>query len=349
MGLYNVEIFTKDFAYRSSCQTDKIDWKMDYLAMDNSKIKLIDITAMEGDYVLITGDAGKMEGIVVDCEDKGTEWELQAKPLLSVTDVEVHFYRDRLQDMSMEAWLAEILNETYRDSPDELQNINGFEAVYLSDTYGAKVDTEENIGSLYEIIKEALVKYGITVDFILDANKKKLTASIQAKNHNTITLEADLPNILKKSFTFKHDRTANKVTVYNALNETEYMDFYLLEDGSITTDHMAAGRITPVIFKAVYVEHDVEKEQEETFAQKAEEKAASYMAEAVFNNLIELTVLGDDRLVNPKELEIGQRVRIIRENKAFETVLTGKIMGSTVKLIFGAVRMELTKILKRRI
>lgn len=39
----------------------------------------------------------------------------------------------------------------------------------------------------------------------------------------------------------------------------------------------------------------------------------------------------------------------VRNKEQYETVLTGKVVGKTTKLIFGAVRLELTKKLKRRI
>ena len=55
-----------------------------------------------------------------------------------------------------------------------------------------------------------------------------------------------------------------------------------------------------------------------------------------------------DSLVKPEELEIGQRVRIILQNNEYNTILTGKNEKETTTLIFGAVRLELTKILKGR-
>ena len=68
-----------------------------------------------------------------------------------------------------------------------------------------------------------------------------------------------------------------------------------------------------------------------------------------YNNLIEIEVMNDDGLVQPQKLQIGQQATIIRNNTAYQTMLTGKKVSDTTILVFGAVRLELTKKLKRRI
>lgn len=343
---YNIEILDRDFIYRSSYQTQEIEYHEDYLAMDSSRAVVAKIKAMEGDYIRISGTANHI-GIVTACEDKGTKYEIQFKPMLMLTDVDVHYDRETLKTTPLEAWIAGILNDTFRDNPDMLQNITGFSAVSLSETKNVVINLESNIGNLYSIITEALVKYSVVVDFEIDVNKKSLTACIRARNKESPTIEADLPNILSRLFVIRQaEKTVNKMSVYNENDESEYMDFYMLEDGSIVTDSTAAGRISPVVFAAAYITHEADDAQ--TFAEAAYEKAFSSMQAADYNNLIELTVLNDDDLVCPDLLEIGQRVKIIRSGIMYETVLTGKVVGKTTKLIFGAVRLELTKKIKRR-
>ncbi|MBD5480226.1 MAG: hypothetical protein HDR14_13205 [Lachnospiraceae bacterium] len=346
MRLYNIEILSKDFVYRSSYQTQEVEYHEDYLAMDSSRAVVPKITAMEGDYIIVSG-AVNHAGIVTACEDKGTKYEIQFKPILMLTDVDVHYDRTALRTVSLEAWIAGILNDTFRDNTDSLQNITGFTAVPLTETKNAVMELESNIGNLYSIITEALVKYSVVVDFTIDVSKKTLTACIQAKNKESPVIEADLPNILSRLFVIRQaEKTVNKISVYNENDETEHMDFYMLENGNIVTDSTAAGRISPVVFAAVYIAYEDGGNQE--FAEAAYEKAFSSMQAADYNNLIELTVLNNDTLVRPETMEIGQRVKIIRNEIMYETVLTGKVVGKTTKLIFGAVRLELTKQLKRR-
>ena len=319
---------------------------MDYLALDNSKADLAKINASEGDYILISG-YGTYAGVVTSCEDKGTYYELQFKPMLTISDVYVHYDKSQLANTSLEAWIVGILNDTYKNNADILQNITGFSAVATTTTSNAILDIEENIGNLYEIIKNALIRYSVAVDFTFNFQTKAITATVSARETTQPVIEADLPNILKKSFILKQaDRATNKLSVFNALDETEHIEYYLLSDGTIGTNSTAAGRITPVIFSTVYVEHDADDTQ--TFEEMTYEKAVSSLTPAIYNNLIELTVMNDDSLVNPGQLQIGQKVTIIRNGTQYETVLTGKKIKDNTTLIFGAVRLELTKTLKRR-
>ena len=57
----------------------------------------------------------------------------------------------------------------------------------------------------------------------------------------------------------------------------------------------------------------------------------------------------DDTMINPLSMEIGQIVSIIHNGVSYDSILTGKeIHGGLVKLIFGTIRLELTKILNMK-
>lgn len=347
MSLYSVEIFAPDFSYRASEQIEDAKFRLDYLSLDNIKLELMNVTAEKGDYIIITGQRGTHAGIVYSCVDDETKITVEYKPMLSIADVTAHFSQEELKTKNLETWLADILNGLYRDNTDVLQNITGFSAEAETATENALLPMETNIENIYEIITAALINYGVVVDFSVDVNNKKITAKIRAKSRESPTIEADLPNILSKTFTLKQADTAvNKITIYNELNESESETFYMLADGSITTDRAAMGRITPVVFTAAYISR--EEDDEETFYDLAYEKAFGSLMQEKYNCLIELQVMNDDTLIHPEQMEIGQQVKIIRDGKVYSTMLTGKEIGDTTTLIFGAVRLELTKLLKRR-
>lgn len=68
-----------------------------------------------------------------------------------------------------------------------------------------------------------------------------------------------------------------------------------------------------------------------------------------YKNLIELTVKKDDSMIKPLEMGIGQVVNVIHEGVSYSSVLTGKeISKGLVKLIFGTIRLDLTKILNMK-
>lgn len=77
--------------------------------------------------------------------------------------------------------------------------------------------------------------------------------------------------------------------------------------------------------------------------------AASDFASNKYQNLIELTVKKDDSMIKPLEMEIGQVVNVIHEGISYSSILTGKeVKGGLIKLIFGTIRLELTKILNMK-
>ena len=89
-------------------------------------------------------------------------------------------------------------------------------------------------------------------------------------------------------------------------------------------------------------------------AQAASLREATLLAQTAFatnkySNLIELTVKADDERITPLDMEIGQVVNIIHNGVSYNSILTGKeIHDGIVKLIFGTIRLELTKILNMK-
>lgn len=71
-------------------------------------------------------------------------------------------------------------------------------------------------------------------------------------------------------------------------------------------------------------------------------------AAAKYVNNIELVVLRDDTMLYPKSMRIGQETNIIHNGTTYRSILTGKeyLSNGMVKLIFGTIRVDLTKKLK---
>lgn len=83
--------------------------------------------------------------------------------------------------------------------------------------------------------------------------------------------------------------------------------------------------------------------------ENAIQQAVKVFAKNKYNNLIELTSLSDDSMVDPKDMQIGQEVQIIHDGVAYTSMLSGKEYRSgQIKLEFGTIRLELTSWLKGR-
>ena len=68
-----------------------------------------------------------------------------------------------------------------------------------------------------------------------------------------------------------------------------------------------------------------------------------------FKNVIELSFMATDSMINPLTMNISQIVEIIKDGKSYNSVLTGReIKNGLVKLIFGMIRLDLTKILNMK-
>ena len=135
----------------------------------------------------------------------------------------------------------------------------------------------------------------------------------------------------------------NKLIVINEASQTEDEIYYLHPDNTINTTN--SNRITPVIFTTDFITIASGK----TFSESAYDKAVSVLKQNEYNKLIEIETTINDSLINPLTLGIGQKVTVIDGENQHESILTGIKIGKTSILIFGAVRKELSKKLKRRL
>jgi phage protein D len=57
-------------------------------------------------------------------------------------------------------------------------------------------------------------------------------------------------------------------------------------------------------------------------------------------------LMNDDEMIDPADLIIGQLVSVKYQGVNYDSILTGYERNSTTKLIFGTIRIELSKIIK---
>lgn len=346
MRLYNVEIFSPDFSYRSSAQVDAIEHGFDYLDVEKEKIKIPGwIDARRGDWIRISKDRFEANGIISDVKEKERSIELQYKPFHKIFDIDTYIDMESLSEMTLENWLARLIGGIYVQNEDTLQNIEGLEIKVLTEHRGASFeDYQTGINNLYDVILDAFVVYGVVCDFSMDVQRKKLVLQIGSVEAEKFTIEADLDNVLEKSITIKETKeSTNKLIIYNKEDYSQKVTYYRNTNNEITTENR--NRELPVVCDTVAVKVGARK----TFEETAEKKAGNTLKASVYDNLIEITVALDDELVRPTERVIGQQADIISGGICYHTVLTGmEYDEDKILLIFGAIRLELTKQLKRR-
>ncbi len=345
MSLYNVEIFKKDFSYQSSYQVGSLTYEYDYLSLISNKIQLPDVVeAQQGDYIRIMGDGDRVFGIIDRVTESDTLFTITYKPFLSLFDANMYMDRTALLGMSLEEWIRHIIQEHYVDSGDDMQNLKDADITTTSETMNAWLDVESNIENLYELLKTALNRYGVSVRVDVNAACSAISIRIGKSVAAERTIEADLPNILSGEFTTTNGSKSpiNKLYVVNEKNESERAVYYLTPSDKVT--RFPLERISPVRFNTVYVSVS----EGGKFEDAAYEKARTELTTG-YDNLIELTVFKNDRMVNPDGWNIGDVVLVLKGGKEYRSVLTAKkVNGQTTTLVFGSIRRELTKLLARK-
>lgn len=350
MSLYNIEFFKPNFAYRSSVQVQDISYEFDYLSLSKNKLKVTgNVNTDRGDYIRISKGNREIVGIVTGVSESDTI-TIEYMNFLSIFDVNV--YADVLSVINeaaspLEHWIANTIQSLFVKNADPLQNISGLELGVSSYTVGKKnLGYDSNIFNLYELITKVLTQHDIVVDVSVDMQNKVIKMSVGKRKTDEKHIEADLPNVLDKEFSIeKGNEAVNKVIVVNEDNQSEQISYFLLSDGTVTNEADNMGRITPVVFESTFITVD----DEEIFAEKAYDEALSILMPDEYDNYISITVSNDDSLVKSDEWIIGQKAVIFHKGYEYHTILTGmEINKNRTKLMFGAVRKELTKKLKRR-
>ena len=341
---YKIEVFDRDLEFKTFTLISDQTFYFDYLTLERTKITVPKIAVSKGDFVHVTDFAGSVihQAIVDDVIANKSTCEISMAPLLSLFDIAVSFDRAYLATGTLEEFIAGIITATYISNSDAIQNISGLTVEALTGTYGAAVNLDTNIGNLYSIITSALSAYGIVVSVALGPQEKSIAVTI-AKTSATATVEASLKNVIDKNIVIGDSFGAlNKLTLINQDDEEEEITYYLHADGTVSISD--SDRIWPVFFGTEYINGN-------DFTANALKRATEALTPQQYNNLIELTFAKSNRLIDVGSLTIGTATEILDEGNVYKSILTGyETSEDIIKLIFGIVRVDLTKklILEKR-
>jgi hypothetical protein len=349
MKACNVEIFDAQMNYicHDVIETPMID--NDYLAADTTSISINRFVGIpKNGYVWIRGDFSFF-GFITDSVTDDEQTTVNFLPFINKFDQEVLF-DTKLQGGkdSLETVLGSFIDSYWVHNSDALQNIPIDILDPSSETtnwgFNLKSDTEgmhHCIINFYDVLlRRSLTKYGIAMTIIPSPNDHKIRLSIGAPR-GTPYIDADLPNVVVDTFKVNQaGRTTNKMVIWNAANYTDKVEYYLHPDGSYNT--INSDRITPVVSDISSVMPNDQK----PFPVVAAENAASTFSGIEWTNEIKLIVQNDDPIITPANMAIGQQVKIIRNGIEYTTLLTGKVLDHETTLIFGTIRLDLTKKIK---
>lgn len=385
MKPYNIEIFNRQFELLAHTNVDDIEIEYDYLSPNDSELivrlkgfydafssqavipngggflKALSIPQLEGlmddvgvgAYIRMQRDDTDLFGVITSVEtaDDPLLTKLGIMPFpAAIFSTQIVFDTNQQGTVALETVLANIITAGWISNADTLQNIPNLSVTTTSNTVSwgmnLKSDTEgmhHCVIDFYDVlIRRALEEYGIAIQTSVDWANDSIALTI-GKVVGTQTIEADLPNVFEKTFLINESsKNTNKLNVYDTANYTTVITYYKHTDGSYNTTN--TDRIYPVVLEVT----TAEASDTQTFPQAAASAAASTFGEVTYNNLIEVTCLWDDALIQPKALKIGSLVSVIHDGVSYASIMTGyKLTNNVITLIFGSIRADLTKIIRR--
>lgn len=339
MPPYNIESFDRNYKNTGHTKTSYVQWNADYISPKENIIETdLGFSAKKNDYIVADNGLEHFAGIIAEIEIEPHIKKIAVKDFTELLNVTVFYDRSFLSTLSCEQFIANLINACYINV-DEFQRIAGMQVNVISRTMNAKLNLKDNIHNIHDVCIKALDLYGIVVSFEFNPQAQTLTATIGTVPENAKTIEANHKNILKETAIINQkNESLNKLTIINKKNEAQSVTYYIDQNDQVTTN--PSGRVTPVIFMTKYIETELED-----FATQAEEESLNTLKRESAENLIELTVLKDDQLIEPYRLKIGQTMNVIISAAAYQTRLTGMEynINGTLKLIMGSIRIRLTE------
>lgn len=354
MQPFSVEIFDRSFNLIQHYNVGAIDYNYDYLStVENSILVEFNENVQKGDYIRIVNNTdsyfGYISSIAVNEAIQGFS-EIRFKPFITLFDAPILF-DTTLQGSgtSLEQAIADIITAYWINNSDTDENIPGLEVETLTTTsnWTFHITSDQKglnkaiINFMTSIVRRSLTKYQVGLYAEPDFVNQKVKVSIGVKAQSVFYIEADLPNVIEKSIIVNETtEDMNKLVIYDQADLVTNVIYYKHPDG--TYDTTDANRIVPVIYGMTSVAVGAD----DTFADAAQDAADKQFDTDTYSNLIEITVQNEDEIVLPQNLTIGQTVNVISNGTSYSSILTGVERSNKTKLIFGTIRLDLTKIIK---
>lgn len=363
MRQYNVEIFDRDMNYVSNTSCEDASIKEDYLDPEKYSVELYDVNPRINYFIHFQSDELDHIGIIESYEEKANKLtKVSVSELASLFDVDVIEDVSKIGVGTMEEYIKDWIEKLFIDGDTEMRlpldiTISSTTPDWLIEYECINEPDEDEpeptmraceLTLFDDIILPAFNKYQIVLDYSIDLNRKRIHIDIGKNTAAPMVIESDMTNILdKKVIIRKAAKQTNLVIVYDEEDYTRSVTYYLHPDGSF--DKNNRDRVSPVLYSVESTKKETEDETVvKTFEEAALEKASDIFGKNKYTNLIELEMFRDDSLINPDTLKVGQVVKVISNGIIYDSILTAREIKETTKLIFGTIRLELTKILKGR-
>ena len=378
MQPFNVEIFDRDFNFIHNYTVEDIEYHEDYLTLPETVVFMsYNENVKRGNYIRAYNDEERYEGIITSVTAsakydgfmnvgfKSLIALFRATFVMRVAEISQYATNNSLEKLIYDYVRKYYVLGDMPDGHDDEMQVPGLSLTIISNTYNWNIglvadmeydyDGSTNVSLIDSLIIPAMEMYkiGLYVDF--DFQAKAISIEIGIKNSTPITVEANLPNILNVDYNAKDNRDdVNTVCVMCGTGDWNVdpqfaIEYYKNTHGVWSGD--PTDRILPPIYSEMVYNEPVATYNPNgaimTGGQDVLQMLVQNFGGTQDDNNIEITVKNDDPLAYT--FALGDTAKIILNDTEYISIYTGKDRknGATT-LIFGTIRMDLTKILKRR-
>lgn len=352
MTLYNVDFFDRSMNYVHHDTVDSPEIDMDYLSPDSSSFVVQQTNNIPAKGLIYFEEIPDFLGVVETVEQGTGETTVTFKPFITVFDQAVLFRTNtQKSSQSLEDTIGQLINAYWGTGTGDSEQSMPIEVVTDTQTNNWTLNISPDVsGKTYcicnfysAILIQALTKYRVAINAKANPNLKKITITISV-SPNVKVIEANMSGVNVDAFTVGQlNSDVNKLEIWNensySTGSTGLRYYYLHTDGTYDNDG-TKNRIKPVKLEVISVSASTSGN---AFKNAADEQADQRFGDLQWTNYIELSVLKENKTIDPESLEIGQKTCIFYNKKYYDTILTGKKIGDMITLMFGKLRLDLSK------
>ena len=355
--LYKIEIFDNAFNLVGHSAILEPEVVYDYISMSTTSSACLDELPNIRQYQLahITDNDGQItfQGIVYGfVQEKKALMQVILKPLLSLTDRDFSTAGYLTTYSTVEGWIEHFLKTTYQGNENVPASYTTIE-IHTTTQTTLSSDTNAATGptmNMYDFIVSALQSYSVIVHAWFDPQSKILNFEIGADGKPSVTIEADLENVISKTFNVDGDGERFNLAhlIYQDSDGAQTVRWFALNtDGTIVEstppNYNLSGIAPPLMMTSKVIGTGTTAPTESEW----QEKAREILKPSADSQEISLSVSMADKLVRVGLEDIGRTATILHNGITYSAIFTAVDITKGIKtLTFGFARTDLTSLLK---
>lgn len=334
------------------------DFTYDYLKKNNLSFDIdMIVGGQQIDYfnnclvnIRIENESQQSQHIFTGITTQNEEGKINCSTILDYIDCNFVVQEYNFSNVVIEDVIAQIINEKFKTNVDDLKNIM-IDVTSTTSTSGTIYFEQDKFTyTLKDLIVDSFKLFNIVVDGYYDYESSMIKIEIGKEESAILDIDFKTFDVIDFSYT-DIEQTTNKVNLYEKITDetsgavtyNKLDTYYLLVDGTHTTDPNAIGRISNVVETYDTVEND---------STKIQDYLNKNLINTSYNSELSFRIKKDSKLYNQDDFFIGKKLRLYTDNFGLiETIISEKIIEknsgyNTIKC--GNNNFDLITILKKK-